>query len=75
MKKNVGDADSYIRFLFGIAFMLNIIILEPGIIGSIILLTLCIISFYTSFYKFCLLYKPFKICTTGEECNGDEEKI
>jgi len=63
MQQNMGSADSFIRTLLGIAFLLNIIILAPGVIGTIILLVLGILNLATAWVKFCPAYKPFGVCT------------
>lgn len=76
MKKNVGSADRFIRFLIGIAFLVNIIVLKPGTTGTLILAVAGAALLATSFIGFCSLYLPFKICTV-ERCNcnrEDEEK-
>ncbi len=68
MTHNVGSGDSFMRVMVGIAFLVNIIILEPGAIGTIILLVLTAISFVTAWTHFCSLYKPFGIntCSCGD---------
>jgi len=63
MRENVGRADSYIRFLLGLAFFLNIFVIKPGSVGTIILLALSCVFFYTAHAHFCGLYIPFKINT------------
>ncbi len=65
MNINVGSADKYIRFLCGLAFLLNIIVLKPGVIGTIILLVLGLGMIYTSYSGFCWLYNLLKINTCG----------
>lgn len=61
MVKNVGAADRYIRFLVGISLLLNIIILKPGLPGTILLLLSGVVMLYTSFAGFCGLYTILKI--------------
>lgn len=75
MKQNVGKTDSYIRFMVGISFLLNIIILEPGAIGTIVLLVLGVMFIATSFTHYCILYSPLGICTCedGKCCQVTEE--
>jgi len=68
MQQNMGSADSFIRVLVGIAFLVNIIILEPGAIGTIILLALGVLNLATAWVKFCPAYKPFGVCTCS--CSG-----
>lgn len=72
MHKNVGSADSFIRFLVGTAFIVNIIILEPSAVGTIILLALGLISWATAGTHFCALYSPLGICTACADCSGKE---
>lgn len=72
MKKNVGKTDSYIRFMLGVAFLLNIIILEPAAIGTIVLLALGAMFLATSFTHYCGLYTPLGISTCeNEKCSQD----
>jgi hypothetical protein len=66
MKKNVGAVDGYIRFLVGISFLLNIIILEPGTIGTVILTVLGISMLYSAHSGYCPLYEPFGFCTCDD---------
>ncbi len=69
MEKNVGKVDAYIRFLLGIAFLLNIFALGTGIIGTIVLLVLALAMIITSITGYCHLYTLLKIdtCTVREE--------
>lgn len=75
MQQNMGSTDSFIRVMIGIAFLVNILILEPGAIGTIVLLALGILNLATAWIKFCPAYKPLGICTCpccgccGEEKN------
>ena len=72
MKKNVGKTDSYIRFMLGVAFLLNIIILEPAAIGTIVLLVLGVMFLATSFTHYCGFYSLLGISTCeNEECSQD----
>jgi hypothetical protein len=71
MNKNVGAADRYIRFLVGISFLLNIIILTPGVMGTVILLALGLGMIYTSFAGFCWLYGLLKIGSCGQSCAAE----
>lgn len=71
MQQNMGSADSFIRTLLGIAFLVNIIILEPGIVGTIILFILGAVNLATAWFKFCPAYKPLGICTCP--CSGCSE--
>ena len=68
MQKNMGSADSFIRTLIGISFLVNIIILEPGIFGTIILLVLGLLNLGTAWVQFCPAYKPLGLCTCP--CDG-----
>ena len=75
MQQNMGSADSFIRTLIGISFLVNIIILEPGILGTIILLVLGLLNLGTAWVKICPAYVPFGICTGPCTCNcSDTEK-
>jgi hypothetical protein len=80
MDKNVGAADSYIRALLGVAFLLNIFALKTGVIGTIVLLVLALISLFTAYTGFCVFYKILNISTSptasaipGDEPRGAEE--
>ncbi|MCU0845509.1 MAG: DUF2892 domain-containing protein [Spirochaetes bacterium] len=71
MVQNVGPADRYIRFLVGISFLLNIIILEPGFFGGLILFILgagLLVSVYTGN---CWVYTLLKVDTCAEACDAD----
>ncbi len=75
MKKNVGAVDGFIRFLVGISFLLNIIILEPSVLGSVVLAAIGASMIFSTFTGFCFLYAPFKIntaCSEGDECSAEE---
>ncbi len=74
MIKNVGPADRYIRTLIGIAFLLNIIILEPGFFGSLILLIFGGAALFTAYTNSCWLYSVLKISTCKETCVAAGEK-
>ena len=63
MKKNVGSADRYIRFIFGVAFLLNIIITNPPFIELLVLLIIGLILIKTSFTGSCPLYLILKVNT------------
>lgn len=69
MGKNVGKVDAYIRFLLGVAFLLNIFALETGVIGTIVLLVLGLAMIISSITGYCWLYTLLKIdtCTVKEE--------
>ncbi len=74
MEKNVGAADGYIRVLLGVAFILNIVALETGVIGTIVLLVLALISLVTAYTGFCAFYKILNVSTspTAPAIPGDE---
>lgn len=74
MKTNVGPSDRFIRFLVGISFLLNIVILEPAVIGTIILLVLGLVFLYTSYSSYCLLYDILNISTSSEIIQEGTEK-
>lgn len=69
---NMGITDRYIRFLTGVAVLLQILILETGVIGTIIFLIIGGILLYTSYSGFCALYTPLKIDTTGRKAEQEE---
>jgi len=68
MQKNMGSADAFIRTLLGISFLVNIIILEPGCVGTVILLGLGLLNLGTAWIGYCPAYKPFGICTCPCNC-------
>ena len=72
MKKNVGHTDSYIRFMPGVAFLLNIIILEPAAIGTIVLLVIGVMFLATAFTHHCGIYSPLGICTCEDGTCSEE---
>lgn len=74
MQKNMGGADSFIRTMVGISFLVNIIILEPGCFGTVVLLFLGGMNLVTAWTQYCPAYKPFGICTRpGCECCETEK--
>jgi len=73
MKKNVGSVDRFVRFLLGLTFLLNIIILKPGVAGTVILAILGIAMLATSFFGYCSLYTLFKKSDEKEK-EASEEK-
>lgn len=68
MQKNMGGADSFIRTLIGISFLVNIIILEPTIFGGIVLFVLGALFIGTAWIQYCPAYKPLGVCTCSN-CN------
>jgi len=73
MQQNVGGPDKFIRFMVGISFLLNIIILETGPVGTIILLVLGLGTLASAWTGYCPAYKPLGICTCGS-CSCECEK-
>ncbi len=67
MKKNVGIEDRYIRFLVGFSLLLNIIILEPGILGTFVLTALGLVVLFTVYTSYCWVYDMFNISTVHDE--------
>ena len=67
MKKNMGNADRFIRIfvavIFAILYLTNTI---TGTLG-IVLLTLAIIFMLTSFISFCPLYTVIGVNTCGRK--------
>ncbi|HPS57099.1 MAG TPA: DUF2892 domain-containing protein [Spirochaetota bacterium] len=76
MQVNMGSVDRFIRFMVGAAFLVNIIILEPGVAGTIILLVLGGVMWFNSWTGYCPAYTPLGICTCGGtcQCGCDEKK-
>ncbi|MBN1531553.1 MAG: DUF2892 domain-containing protein [Spirochaetes bacterium] len=74
MNKNIGSVDRYLRFLVGMALLLNVIILDVSRVAEFIIALFGVILVVTSITGFCLLYVPLKICTIpGCECKSDTE--
>lgn len=59
----MGSADKFVRFMVGTALLLNIIILEPGAVGTTVLLVLGVAMWATAWTGYCPAYKPLGICT------------
>jgi hypothetical protein len=74
MKKNVGPADKYIRVLVGVSLLLQIIILKPGAIGTIIFLALGLSVLYSAYTGYCWVYDLLKVSTCKESCAAEVEK-
>ncbi len=72
IEQNVGSVDSYIRFLAGSAFWVNILALETGIVGGIILFVLGALMFYTADRHYCFLYKVLNISTVPSVKKAEE---
>ncbi len=70
MEKNVGMADSFIRFQLGVAMFVNIIILETGIFGSLIFIVLGFLLIKSSVERYCPLYTALKITTVPKSGYG-----
>ncbi|HOQ11364.1 MAG: hypothetical protein BWY23_02256 [Spirochaetes bacterium ADurb.Bin218] len=66
IEQNMGGPDKFIRTMVGIAFLLNIIILEPGVVGTVILLVFGLVMLGSAWIGFCPAYVPFGITTCGE---------
>ena len=73
MEKNVGTVDAYIRFLLGISFFLNIIALDTGVIGTIILLALGLGMIVSAFTGYCWVYGLLKINTCPSEASEEKQ--
>ena len=65
MEQNVGSTDSYLRFILGAAFWVNIFALGTGIAGTIVLFLLGALMFYTADKHYCFLYKVLNVATVG----------
>lgn len=74
IKHNIGTTDRYIRALVGLAFLMNIIALEPGRLGTFIFLALGLVLLVTAFTRYCPLYEPFKINTIEQLRKPEEPK-
>lgn len=70
MKQNVGKTDRFIRFILGMAFLLNIFTLNTGVLATVILVVLALSMFYSSISGYCPLYELCKMdtCTKEETC-------
>lgn len=74
MKENMGSADSYLRFMFGLTFFINIYILEPGAVGTVILLALGIAMWVQAWTHYCPAYSPINFSTTGAKDEDTAEE-
>lgn len=74
MKKNLGSADRYIRVLIGVSFLLNIIIIKPGAIGTVILLALGLGILYSAYSGYCFIYDLLKISTCNKNCESESNE-
>lgn len=63
MKKNIGTEDRIARLLVGTALIINIPVLMPGIVVSIVLAVAGIALIATGIVGFCSLYLPLKLDT------------
>lgn len=70
MKQNVGKTDRFIRFILGLAFLLNIFTLNTGVTVTVVLVVLSLSMFYSSISGYCPLYEVFKFdtCTKEDVC-------
>jgi len=67
MKKNMGTVDIVVRILIAILFIILFATkIVTGAFG-IILLVLAVAFVFTSIFRFCPLYLPFKINTGKKE--------
>ncbi|HOJ29355.1 MAG TPA: DUF2892 domain-containing protein [Spirochaetota bacterium] len=71
MKKNVGPADRYIRTLIGVSILLQILVLKPGAIGTIIFLALGLAVLYSVYSGYCWAYDILKVSTCKESCAAE----
>jgi hypothetical protein len=72
VKKNVGASDRYIRFMIGLAFVMNIFSLEPTRFGTFVLLAIGFLIWNTVYTGYCFLYDILGINTTGEGKKPEE---
>lgn len=76
MKRNVGSTDRYIRFILGVACILNIFSLETGRGGSFILLTLGLILLYSAFVQYCFVLDLLGKCTCDtNDCDCSSQDV
>ena len=73
MKKNVGAADRYVRFIIGFGFVMSIFSLEPSKLGIFILLALGLLLWFTVYTQYCFLYDILKINTFIEEKKPEQK--
>ena len=76
MEKNMGMADAFVRFQVGVALLVNIIVLEPGMVGMVILLVIALLLLKSVFSQYCPLYKYLGISTipaTGKQESDEAE--
>ena len=74
MEKNMGMADAFIRFMIGVALLVNIIVLEPGIVGLAVLLIIALLLLKSTFSQYCPLYKPLGISTIPQSGKQEGEE-
>ena len=72
MKRNVGAADRYVRFMIGLAFIMLIFTIEPTRFGTFVLLALGAIVWNTVYTGYCFFYDILGITTTGEAKKPEE---
>lgn len=66
MEQNVGNVDSYVRFLVGSALWVNIFALEAGALGGLVLFLLGALMFFTADKHHCFVYNILGISTVTE---------
>jgi hypothetical protein len=71
MEKNVGMADAFIRFQFGMALLINSIILGLGIVGTLILLVIGLLLIKSAFTGYCPACKALKFSTVVDTTKKD----
>ncbi|HON77567.1 MAG TPA: DUF2892 domain-containing protein [Spirochaetota bacterium] len=74
MKQNVGKTDRFIRFILGVAFLLNIFTLNTGVMATVILVVLALSMLYSSITGYCPLYELLKVDTCAKEDTCSEEQ-
>ena len=72
IKKNVGASDRYIRFMIGLAFIMNIFSLELNRFGTFVLLALGFLIWNTAYTGYCFIYDVLGINTIGEGKKPEE---
>ncbi len=73
MNRNMGSVDRYIRFILGMALLINVAILDISRVPAFILALIGAVMLVTSITGFCPLYVPLKLCTHGEDCGCCKE--
>ena len=74
MKKNVGASDRYIRFMIGLAFIMNIFSLEPTRFGMFVLLAIGALILNSAYTQYCFVYDLLDINTYEKKVTPPAEQ-